>query len=449
MSGRVRATTKTPLDSTYEPAKHCAPMVRKSSWIQSLFAWLLPATVGTAVGGGMIVVLSQPSLQTQDVLASLTLNPRVESQSLFTPEPAAEPKALPKSQPQIQVDEVPVPAPMAAPKPKPQPRAKPSAPAKPWVWQPLVDDVALRFRTEIPDIGGLPLLYFAVLHDDPEWISQLISHGANVNEMSPGGDTPLLAAIRHSAPESVRALLYGGADPAQMGFEKQPPIALASLRRGSDILRALTVAGADPNTRFNSPVSKAVLDRVMIKDLRHSLENDRGVTPLMACSARGDVEGATELLKAGARTSLCTTKYKRYPINFAATQGYLFLMRIILGRQPESEPEILVTINLTQQRAWLTKEGQIIDTCPVSTGREGYATPAGRYVITDKHRAWTSTIYHVSMPFFMRLNCSAIGLHSGHVTGRPASHGCIRLPYEKAKKFFGLVRVGDEVQIVY
>ena len=80
---------------------------------------------------------------------------------------------------------------------------------------------------------------------------------------------------------------------------------------------------------------------------------------------------------------------------------------------------------------------------------EGYNTPAGRYVITDKHRSWTSTLYHCSMPFFMRLNCSAIGLHSGYVTGRPASHGCIRLPYEKAQKFFGICRVGDEVQIVH
>jgi hypothetical protein len=179
------------------------------------------------------------------------------------------------------------------------------------------------------------------------------------------------------------------------------------------------------------------------------MESDRGVTPLIACSARGDVEGAAELLRWGASPSRCTTRYHRYPINFAASQGYLFLMRIILGRQPESEPQILVTIDLSKQRAWVTKEGQIIDTCPVSTGREGYKTPAGRYVITDKHRSWTSTLYHVAMPFFMRLNCSAIGLHSGYVTGRPASHGCIRLPYEKARKFFGICNVGDEVQIVY
>ncbi len=323
--------------------------------------------------------------------------------------------------------------------------AKPEA----WAWTVFRDDVIEKFRTELPEIGGLPLLHYAVLMDDEEWVNDLLARGADANEPTPGGDTILSTAVRVGSAKCVRALLHSGAEVTQLGYEKQPPLALASLRRGVDIYRALIAAGADPNTRFNSPPTKALMDRVTIKDLKNSLEDDRGVTPLIACASRGDVEGAAELLRSGASTSKCTTRYHRYPINFAAEQGYLFLMRIILGRQPESEPEILVTIDLSKQRVWVVKEGVLIDTCSVSTGREGYNTPAGRYVITDKHRSWTSTLYHCSMPYFMRLNCSAIGLHSGYVTGRPASHGCIRLPYEKAQKFFGICRVGDEVQIVH
>jgi ankyrin repeat protein len=321
--------------------------------------------------------------------------------------------------------------------------------AEAWAWTVFRDDVIEKFRTELPEIGGLPLLHYAVLMDDEEWVNDLLARGADANERTPGGDTILATAVRVGSAKCVRALLHSGAEVTQLGYEKQPPLALASLRRGADIYRALIAAGADPNTRFNSPPTKALMDRVTIKDLKNSLEDDRGVTPLIACAARGDVEGAAELLRSGASTSKCTTRYHRYPINFAAEQGYLFLMRIILGRQPESEPEILVTIDLSKQRVWVVKEGVLIDTCSVSTGREGYNTPAGRYVITDKHRSWTSTLYHCSMPYFMRLNCSAIGLHSGYVTGRPASHGCIRLPYEKAQKFFGICRVGDEVQIVH
>jgi len=422
-------------------------MSRKSSWIQSIFSWLLPPLVGTAVGVGLISILREDT----GLRAAL---PTHSTSSV----PSTLVKRAPDVKPQIQAAvRVPTekrPAPLLTkPKGKTEQEilveaARAEPPPPPWQWKPLEHPVNELFRTKVPDTGGLPLLYQAVLNDDAEWISDLIARGANPNEPTPGGDTALCAAIRQMSATCVRTLLMGGADPTLTGFEKQPPLALASLRRGTDIMKSLLIAGVDPNTRFASPVSKAVLNRVTIRDLKNSLESDRGVTPLIACASRGDVEGAAALLKAGAKPSQCTTRYHRYPINFAAAQGYLFLMRIILGRQPESEPTVLVTVDLSSQRAWVTREGKIMDSTSISTGRAGYRTPSGRYIITDKHRSWVSTLYHVSMPFFMRLNCGAIGLHSGHVTGRPASHGCIRLPYDKARKFFSLVDVGDEVQIV-
>ncbi len=431
-------------------------MTRNPTRTQKILAELLPifygmimalVAVGILVGAilfyGHDSALANPtSIRDPGLPKTSNTQPDKAEDLLSTPAPAQPTAPAP---PDVRMAAS-VPVAPALPSP---PAVPPTPPAAPWKWTALRDEVSLLFRTEIPDIGGLPLLHYAAILDDDEWVSELISRGADANEPTPGGDTILCAAVRYGAAKSVRALLYGGADVTKPGYEKQPPLPLASLRRGTEIYRALLAAGTDPNIRFATPITKAVLDRVTIKDLKNALESDRGVTPLIACASRGDVEGAAELMRWGASASKCTTRYHRYPINFAANQGYLFLMRIILGRQPESEPVILVTIDLSKQRAWVTKEGQIIDTCPVSTGREGYRTPAGRYVITDKHRSWTSTLYHVAMPFFMRLNCSAIGLHSGYVTGRPASHGCIRLPYDKARKFFGICNVGDEVQIVH
>ena len=426
------------------------PMPQESSRFQRLLSELLPVLHGFVMAFGAIIILVLAIMYSAHDQASASQMPSVQSAMLNASKPRpSTPESLTQP-PAPQKVAVPVPSDATTQPPKTAPRAVAPAPLpQPWKWTPLRDDVALLFRTEIPDFGGLPLLHYAVMLDDGEWVSQLIARGADANETTPSGDTLLCSAVRLGAANSVSALVYGGAEVTAPGLEKQPPLTLASLRRGTEIYRSLLAAGADPNTRFSTPVTKALLERVTIKDLKNALESDRGVTPLIACSSRGDVEGAAELLRWGASPSKCTTRYHRYPINFAAAQGYLFLMRIILGRQPESEPEILVTIDLSKQRAWVTKEGQIIDTCSVSTGREGYNTPAGRYVITDKHRSWTSTLYHVAMPFFMRLNCSAIGLHSGYVTGRPASHGCIRLPYDKARKFFGICEVGDEVQIVY
>lgn len=331
------------------------------------------------------------------------------------------------------------------------PAAKKVAPVviKPQPWRPIIDPIDQHWTKLMPRTDALPQAYQAVLNDDPEHLAKLISMGVSPHEMTLGGDTPLCAAVRMGRAECVRVLFLAGVDMNQPAHEKQPPIAVASLRRNTPVLKALLDCGVDPNTRFKTPVLKSVIDRCMIKDLRNAMESDRGVTPLICCAARGDVEGAVALMAAGARPGVCTTRYHRYPINFAATQGYLFLMRVLLGRDPDSEPDTLVTVDLSSQRAWVTKQGRVINSTMVSTGRQGYGTPAGRYVITDKHRSHTSTLYHVAMPWFMRLNCGAIGLHSGYVTGRPASHGCIRLPYEKAKEFFGQVAVGDEVQIIY
>ena len=317
------------------------------------------------------------------------------------------------------------------------------------VWRPILDPITEHWTRLMPRTDALPQAYQAVLNDDAAHLAKIIAMGVSPHEMTLGGDTPLCAAVRMGRADCVRVLALSGVNVNQPAHEKQPPIAIASLRRSVPVLEALLQAGVDPNTRFNTPVQKQIIDRCSIKDLRNAMESDRGITPLICCAARGDVEGAVTLMRAGGRPGLGTTRYHRYPINFAATQGYLFLMRVLLGRDPDSEPDTLVTVDLSSQRAWVTKQGRIINHTMVSTGREGYGTPAGRYVITDKHTSHVSTLYHVAMPWFMRLNCGAIGLHSGYVTGQPASHGCIRLPYEKAKEFFGQVRVGDEVEIVY
>jgi lipoprotein-anchoring transpeptidase ErfK/SrfK len=92
--------------------------------------------------------------------------------------------------------------------------------------------------------------------------------------------------------------------------------------------------------------------------------------------------------------------------------------------------------------------GAEIFNAKVSTGRKGNATRTGDFVITDKNRTWTSTIYHASMPYFQRLSCGDFGLHQGNVPGYPASHGCIRVPAGKASQLFAMTRVGDRVQIV-
>jgi hypothetical protein len=52
------------------------------------------------------------------------------------------------------------------------------------------------------------------------------------------------------------------------------------------------------------------------------------------------------------------------------------------------------------------------------------------------------------MPFMQRLTWDGIALHAGEIPGRPASHGCIRLPLAFARELFAVTRIGAAVHVV-
>jgi lipoprotein-anchoring transpeptidase ErfK/SrfK len=93
------------------------------------------------------------------------------------------------------------------------------------------------------------------------------------------------------------------------------------------------------------------------------------------------------------------------------------------------------------------RDGVPIFSTSCSTGRQGYSTRTGDYVITDKERSHRSTIYKVEMPYFMRLSCLDFGMHEGVVPSYPASHGCIRLPGDAARRLFAEIPVGTLVSV--
>ena len=137
-----------------------------------------------------------------------------------------------------------------------------------------------------------------------------------------------------------------------------------------------------------------------------------------------------------------------WPINFAANRGDVRMMRLFLGRDPYHEERVIEIHLSTQQAVMFDGEGREIFKTRVSTGKRGLPTPKGEYAITNKHREWTSTLYHASMPYFQRLSCGDFGMHQGVVPDYPASHGCIRVPAANAAKLFNMTQTGDRVRIM-
>jgi hypothetical protein len=89
-----------------------------------------------------------------------------------------------------------------------------------------------------------------------------------------------------------------------------------------------------------------------------------------------------------------------------------------------------------------------IGTTTVSTGRPGNPTPTGVFQILQKKKMHHSNLYDdAPMPFMQRLTWDGVALHAGRIPGRPASHGCVRLPLEFAQKLYGVTYHGGTVVV--
>jgi hypothetical protein len=116
------------------------------------------------------------------------------------------------------------------------------------------------------------------------------------------------------------------------------------------------------------------------------------------------------------------------------------------GREPGAP--VLALIGLQQQKITVyDSEGPILQ-APISSGAQGYETPAGVFTILQKNRDHTSNLYDdAEMPFMQRITWTGVALHAGALPGYRASHGCIRLPYTFAERLFDLTNVGTRVII--
>src|SRR5256714_9745928 len=120
--------------------------------------------------------------------------------------------------------------------------------------------------------------------------------------------------------------------------------------------------------------------------------------------------------------------------------------------RPELSPSgpLMVLVSIPQQTMQVYRNGILIGRSTVSTGSKGHATPGGVFSILEKRQEHYSKKYdNAPMPNMQRLTWSGIAMHSGNLPGYPASHGCIRLPYDFSQLLFdatangGTVVVGD------
>ena len=115
---------------------------------------------------------------------------------------------------------------------------------------------------------------------------------------------------------------------------------------------------------------------------------------------------------------------------------------------PESAGRERVVISLSDQLAFLYRGNTLMAVATISSGEPGRDTPTGIFAVRGKKPMHRSRKYdNAPMPFAQFIDEYGIALHAGYNPGRPASHGCVRLPSAFAKKLYTVTDIGTPVII--
>jgi hypothetical protein len=107
-----------------------------------------------------------------------------------------------------------------------------------------------------------------------------------------------------------------------------------------------------------------------------------------------------------------------------------------------------VRVDLKSQLISVFRAGHEIGTAVIVYGADNKVTPTGRLHILGKVRDHRSSLYDAEMPYTLRLTDDGVSIHASSVKWGAATHGCIGVPPEFARRLFEAARVGDEVLVV-
>lgn len=157
---------------------------------------------------------------------------------------------------------------------------------------------------------------------------------------------------------------------------------------------------------------------------------------------------AAAFLLAGAAPLLAQGAPKSAALELAKKAEHLKPGQWLLYPEIAPSGPVLVYVDLGRQLATVYRNGVRIGVSTISSGKDGYSTPTGVFTILEKDKDHRSRTYdNAPMPFQQRLTWKGVALHAGNLPGYPASHGCVRLPMEFAKRLFQVTPMGGTVVI--
>jgi lipoprotein-anchoring transpeptidase ErfK/SrfK len=115
---------------------------------------------------------------------------------------------------------------------------------------------------------------------------------------------------------------------------------------------------------------------------------------------------------------------------------------------------LIVVASTTSHHMKLYRNGALLDTWPISTGRPGDNTPNGTYLTIDKGNPvdMKGPGYNIKVPWSVRFTWSGDYLHDafwsvGEQGFTNVSHGCVNMPPADAEAYYKMEVPGDPVTV--
>lgn len=139
----------------------------------------------------------------------------------------------------------------------------------------------------------------------------------------------------------------------------------------------------------------------------------------------------------------CLICSQRAALGKKLTSAFVVFLSLFFLVSAVQASSLVAVINVSEQQMIVSRNGKEIYRWKTSTARRGYITPIGQFTPQRMHLMWYSRKYNnAPMPYaiFYHKGYAVHGTSAVAKLGKPASHGCIRLQTENAKKFYYLVQ---------